>query len=115
MQTTGILYYRYTLAAAPDSYHTCQYYTGARARSNAVFGRGTGRIWLDDVNCRGTERRLIDCPDNGFGVHNCRHHEDAGVTCQPSSVLYLNDDDCKAMHADCNVSIFVLGVQITWK
>ena len=37
---------------------------------------------LDNVGCTGTETRLIDCPNNGIGIHNCVHSEDAGVTCQ---------------------------------
>lgn len=33
------------------------------------------------MGCTGSETRLIDCPNNGVGVHNCVHTEDAGVTC----------------------------------
>ena len=40
-----------------------------------------GRIWLDEVRCIGTESRLIDCPANPLGQHNCVHSEDAGVRC----------------------------------
>ena len=47
----------------------------------AGFTNGAGRIWLDNVNCRGTESRLVDCPASELGVHNCGHHEDAGVRC----------------------------------
>ena len=36
---------------------------------------------MDDVNCAGTETRLIDCPARQIGTHNCGHIEDAGVTC----------------------------------
>ena len=41
-------------------------------------------IWLDDVQCQGSETRLIDCPANALGSHNCGHSEDAGVRCQVS-------------------------------
>ncbi|XP_063962496.1 scavenger receptor cysteine-rich domain-containing group B protein-like [Lytechinus pictus] len=47
----------------------------------AHFGRGSGTIWLDDVQCRGTEEKLTDCSHNGWENHNCQHSEDAGVKC----------------------------------
>ncbi|XP_052085688.1 scavenger receptor cysteine-rich type 1 protein M130-like isoform X2 [Mytilus californianus] len=42
---------------------------------------GSGRIWLDDVNCFGNERKLIYCAHPGFGVGNCNHNEDVGLYC----------------------------------
>ena len=58
---------------------------GAVALSRASFGAGSGQIWLDDVACTGNERRLIDCPANALGTHNCGHSEDAGVRCTAST------------------------------
>ena len=54
--------------------------SGAVAFSNAYFGSGYGPIWLDDVNCSGSEPHLLNCKAVKF-VHNCTHFQDAGVQC----------------------------------
>ncbi|XP_052635718.1 scavenger receptor cysteine-rich type 1 protein M130-like, partial [Harpia harpyja] len=51
------------------------------ALHEAAFGMGTGPIWLEQVECRGTELSLQDCwarPGDGGA---CRHKEDAAVNC----------------------------------
>ena len=60
-------------------------YVGASSLSNAAFGQGSGPIVLDNVNCRGTESRLLDC--TAAFNHNCVHNEDAGVRCQATNAL----------------------------
>ena len=67
--------------------------TGAIARSRAYFGQGTGSILLDQVACAGNETRLVDCPSNPFGIHDCSHSEDAGVTCRGrhACLCYIHD------------------------
>ena len=42
---------------------------------------GTGKIWLDQVNCIGNEMSLFDCNTNNIGDHDCAHEEDAGIIC----------------------------------
>nr|XP_055049773.1 scavenger receptor cysteine-rich type 1 protein M130-like [Misgurnus anguillicaudatus] len=51
------------------------------ANSEASFGQGSDPIWLDNVECSGSESSIIQCKHNGLGSHNCGHHEDAGVIC----------------------------------
>ena len=58
------------------------YQTGSgTALSRAFYGQGTGSIWLDGVGCVGNELRLWDCTNDGIGIHNCFHSEDASVQC----------------------------------
>uniref|UniRef100_A0A674JYV8 Soluble scavenger receptor cysteine-rich domain-containing protein SSC5D n=1 Tax=Terrapene triunguis TaxID=2587831 RepID=A0A674JYV8_9SAUR len=55
--------------------------TALSAPGGAHFGQGSDRIWLDDVNCTGTEGALSDCRARPWGDNNCNHREDAGVVC----------------------------------
>ncbi|CAI8032258.1 Deleted in malignant brain tumors 1 protein, partial [Geodia barretti] len=72
-------------------------YTGGfpSAVSNAGFGRGSGLIFLDNVDCDGTEPNLLQCRGNEPGNHNCGPSEDAGVFCPArpciDGTLRLND------------------------
>ena len=51
------------------------------ARHGAFYGQGSGQIWLDNVNCVGTEGTIGNCSHNGWGSHSCYHGEDASVEC----------------------------------
>ena len=55
---------------------------GVPVGSGFTDGNLNQAIWLDEVQCQGSETRLIDCPANALGSHDCDHSEDAGVSCQ---------------------------------
>ena len=56
--------------------------TGAVGFSGAHFGAGTGPIYLDFVDCSGSEAKLIDCPHSSTVTCTNGHLQDAGVRCQ---------------------------------
>lgn len=58
-------------------------------KKGAFFGAGVGKIWMDKVNCKGTEGSLFNCPANPFGTNNCVHNQDAGVICRGTSADFL--------------------------
>ena len=53
-------------------------------RGSELFGAGSNsmRIFLDNVECDGTETSLLHCHHNTIGEHNCNHSQDAGVQCE---------------------------------
>ena len=54
---------------------------GAVAFNNAHFGAGIGSVFLNSVNCSGTETGLLGCYYR-TSSSGCSHSEDAGVRCQ---------------------------------
>ncbi|XP_060928062.1 lysyl oxidase homolog 2b [Limanda limanda] len=53
---------------------------------SSKYGKGTGRIWFDNLHCTGKERTLSLCPSNGIGVSDCKHSEDVGVVCSDKRI-----------------------------
>lgn len=64
--------------------------TGAIAKPRSFFGRGTGRILLDDVHCVGSEKTLLQCSSKPLGRNNCDHDEDVGVVCGVGKLILRN-------------------------
>lgn len=47
-------------------------------------GAGTDPIWLDNVNCAGTESGIEQCYHRPWGSHGCSKSEDVSIRCGES-------------------------------
>ena len=67
-----------------DARTVCRQLGFPDALGTGFYGPGTGRIWLDNVNCGALKPdRLDECSSRGWGEHDCNHDSDAGVRCTP--------------------------------
>ena len=61
----------------------------ALAFRGATFGVGSGPIFLDQVNCIGSEANILQCDmSSPIGAHMCDHTQDAGIRCEGRN--YIN-------------------------
>ena len=74
-----------------DSWHTADadvvckqlgFESAERIYYRAHYGEGSGPIWMDQMNCPNGVSSVLRCKHNGWGRHDCRHGEDAGVRCK---------------------------------
>uniref|UniRef100_A0A8C0FRN8 Soluble scavenger receptor cysteine-rich domain-containing protein SSC5D n=1 Tax=Bubo bubo TaxID=30461 RepID=A0A8C0FRN8_BUBBB len=60
--------------------------TALSAPWESKYGEGNGKIWLSDVNCKGTEANLTECEAKPWGENICNHVEDASVECSGTEI-----------------------------
>ncbi|CAI8002255.1 Deleted in malignant brain tumors 1 protein, partial [Geodia barretti] len=51
------------------------------APHRSIYGAGSGRIWLDNVRCDGTEPTIFNCSRSDWGHTHCDHSKDASAVC----------------------------------
>ena len=49
----------------------------------SFYGRGSGPVFLDAVDCSGNELNILSCDTRPFGLPStdCTHSKDVGVEC----------------------------------
>ncbi|XP_059821862.1 lysyl oxidase homolog 3B-like isoform X4 [Hypanus sabinus] len=67
---------------------------------SAKYGKGTGRVWLDNLDCGGTEKDVSECKSLGWGMTDCTHEEDAGVICKDEKILGFVDSNVIVVESD---------------
>ena len=73
----------------------------------ARFGMGSGPIFLDQLQCSGSEQSLLDCLTfTDLGLHSCHHSMDAGVKCRG----LLSEEQCTKALAE-----IARAVQLSFK
>ena len=52
---------------------------------------GNGPIFLDQINCDGSEMTLLECVDNTAPIkaHPCDHINDIGISCQGTYIRII--------------------------
>ncbi|XP_075963432.1 lysyl oxidase homolog 3B [Anarhichas minor] len=69
---------------------------------SAKYGKGQGKIWLDNVQCSGGEKSIEFCKSRGWGNSDCSHDEDAGVVCKDERIPGFVDSNVIDAQVDEN-------------
>lgn len=83
-----VIYYIFILWCNNYIHHIIVLYV---LRGEIVFV--SGKIWLDNVQCSGSERSISVCKSRGWGNSDCTHDEDAGVICKDERLPGFKDSN----------------------
>ncbi|XP_053380092.1 scavenger receptor cysteine-rich type 1 protein M130-like [Mercenaria mercenaria] len=66
-------------------------YLWGEGTANRVFLSGATDmpIFLDELDCNGSETSITQCRSSGWGRHNCYHHEDVGAICHNTTAINI--------------------------
>jgi len=103
--------------------HTCLFFVCVFVRFSVDgqvignrYGPGTGPIWLDDVNCNGSEIDIDNCLHDGWGSHNCDHREDVSLRCQNETGGRAVTSLCTAVklkiHKNTNCYLYAVRISV---
>ena len=53
------------------------------------YGRGTGPVFIDYINCTGGEWSLWGSCTRFTHYYGCSHDDDIGVQCKPGKITYF--------------------------
>jgi hypothetical protein len=68
-------------------------FSDAAAVRSSFYGRASGFLYMTNVGCTGTEKRLIDCSHSGNAINSCGDGSHAGVKCLGTMQYgYINSD-----------------------
>ena len=74
-----------------DAHVVCRslgYIAALEYKSNAYYGQGSGNVWLETMQCDGSESSIADCTNpQGWGNNLCSHTDDAGVVCATGTMF----------------------------
>uniref|UniRef100_K1QZ83 Neurotrypsin n=1 Tax=Magallana gigas TaxID=29159 RepID=K1QZ83_MAGGI len=63
---------------------------GAQALYGQPFGRGTGPVHMNGVECQGNESSILQCNHRGWENQDCDHSRDVSVNCTSfRSMFYI--------------------------
>ena len=54
---------------------------GSVLQTNSEYGQGYGPILVSNLQCAGSEERLVDCRAMQNSELSCTHSQDVGVVC----------------------------------